>query len=161
MFTKNSRLSSCHFDRKKINTDSYMSGDPVYFAWNNWRKLLMQGKMERYKSAKPWMSVSSAPLHITFHRVPLWQGSLYGLIMEHLIIFRNYYFAQTTLAFSRQKLRTSCIPGQHEIPDNCISLYSTMSHIRNKLRLTNRHSLVCTAEKKTSTKKKKKVMRKQ
>ena len=36
--TRNSRLCSHYFNKKKISTDSYRSSDPVYFVWNNWRK---------------------------------------------------------------------------------------------------------------------------
>ena len=38
--------------------------DPVCFAWNNQRKPLAWGRLERHRSAKPWMSVSS-PLMLT------------------------------------------------------------------------------------------------
>ena len=41
--TRNYRPCSCHFDKKKISTDGYMRGDPVYFVWNNWKKPLVQG----------------------------------------------------------------------------------------------------------------------
>ena len=36
--TRNCRLCYQQFDREKVSTDGYASGDPVYFAWNNWWK---------------------------------------------------------------------------------------------------------------------------
>ena len=36
--TKNSRVCFCQSDKEKISTDCKMSGDPVCFAWNDWRK---------------------------------------------------------------------------------------------------------------------------
>ena len=38
---------------------SALSGDPIYLAWNNWRKPLVL--------AKPQMSVSAAGLHVMFY----------------------------------------------------------------------------------------------
>ena len=55
--TRNFRLCSCHFGKEKISTDSYTSGDPVCFAWND-----AQIRPERHKSAKPRMNVSTIPL---------------------------------------------------------------------------------------------------
>ena len=43
-FTSNSRLCFHHFDKEKIGTDGNTRGDPVYFVWNNWRKLLVWKK---------------------------------------------------------------------------------------------------------------------
>ena len=65
--TRNSRLCSCHFDMEKISTDSYTSGDPVCFAWTNWKKHLVWGGPECHRSAKPRKSTSAAPLHVTIH----------------------------------------------------------------------------------------------
>ena len=57
--TRNSRV--CHFDKEQIRTDGYTSGDPLYSTtWNNQRKPLVQGKLERHRSAKPRMSLSAA-----------------------------------------------------------------------------------------------------
>ena len=48
--TRNSRLCSRHFKKERISTDGYMSGDPVYFAWNNQRKPQVWGRQERHGS---------------------------------------------------------------------------------------------------------------
>ena len=58
--TWNSRLCSRHLEKDKISTDGYSSGDPVYFAWNNWKKPLAQGRLERQRSEKSQTRVSPA-----------------------------------------------------------------------------------------------------
>ena len=42
---KNPRLFLSFQEGKKISADSYM-GDLVYFAWNNRRKPVVQGRLE-------------------------------------------------------------------------------------------------------------------
>ena len=46
--------------RKKVNSDGYMSGDPVYFAWNNRRNPPARGRLEMQAN----MSVNAATLHV-------------------------------------------------------------------------------------------------
>ena len=76
-------MCSHHFNKEQISTDSHMSGDPVYFAWDNQRKLLAWGRGDRDRSAKPQMSESTANLHVMFcstqvtfigqrHLLPTW-----------------------------------------------------------------------------------------
>ena len=43
-----------------------MSGDPVFFAWNNQQKPLGRERPERHVSTKPRISVSDALLHVMF-----------------------------------------------------------------------------------------------
>ena len=64
--TRNFRLCSCHFDNENISTHGYTTGDPVYFAWDEWGKPLAWGRLERHRSAKPQMTMSP-PLHIMFN----------------------------------------------------------------------------------------------
>ena len=61
---RNSRLCSHHLNEEQISTDSYVRSDPIYFAWNNWRKAT---SVNRHRSAKPQISVSAAHLHVIFH----------------------------------------------------------------------------------------------
>ena len=50
--------------QEKISTDGYTSGEPIYFAWNNWSKPLAWGRPESHRSAKP--PECTATLHVTF-----------------------------------------------------------------------------------------------
>ena len=47
-----SRLGARHVDKVQISTDGCRSADPVYFAWNNWRKTLSQGRQEKTQISK-------------------------------------------------------------------------------------------------------------
>ena len=78
--TRNFRLHSHHFDKEKISTDGYTSGDPVHFAWNNWRKPLVRGRPERHRSTKIYKASDECECcHHTRH-VPQYLGRLYSIM---------------------------------------------------------------------------------
>ena len=78
--TRHSRLRSHHFNKEKISTDNYTSGDPAYVAWNNRRKPLVWGRLGRHIFAKPQMSVSAATLQVIFRGT--WVGSIVSMNSE-------------------------------------------------------------------------------
>ena len=45
--TRNPRQWSHHFNKEKLSTDGYASGDPGCTAWTDWEKLLAQGKDQK------------------------------------------------------------------------------------------------------------------
>ena len=92
ILTRKSRLRSCYFNKEKISTADYTSGDPVCFVWNN-RKPLEQGRPERRRSADPWLSSCSAPLNAMFHGTthPLFQFLFH--LKQYLIHFRKCHLA--------------------------------------------------------------------
>ena len=51
------------FSNEQIKTDCGTSGDPLYFAWNNWMDEAIV-KRKKDMSAKPRMTGSSASLHV-------------------------------------------------------------------------------------------------
>ena len=76
----------CHFDREKINTDSYTSGKSCLLCMSNWRKPLVQGKPRRHNSAKPQTSVKAATSHVMF--LCVWVASSNGSPV-HLILISS------------------------------------------------------------------------
>ena len=63
--TRNSRLCFCQFNKEKTS-DGYVSGYPVYFTWNNWRK--PTANTVKAHICKALEEVGARPSHVTFPR---------------------------------------------------------------------------------------------
>lgn len=79
----------CHFDKEKISTDCYTSGDPIISAWNNWMKPLKWGRLEKHKSAKAQMSVNAASLHVIIHGTWVTSIDLSSTVLQGMGIYEK------------------------------------------------------------------------
>ena len=65
----------------------HTNGDSVYFAWNNWRKLLAWGGPERYRFAKLQMRVSTASTILREPSIAPDEQTSFSLTLQTVVTF--------------------------------------------------------------------------